>query len=149
MAPTTPNHFLIADSSGLVSLVSTADINHQAARRTLAHLEQTPCTIIVPGDIFTETINTLNKIGSYRLAADTCAYLAHTPPFLLNDVFPEIRRDAVARFHAHGNGSLSFADWIVLAVADAFETTEIFGFDDGMNRQGYTILPPEEAQEAA
>jgi predicted nucleic acid-binding protein len=148
MGTTNNAHFLIADSSGLISLASLADQNHQAARDAFANLKQTPCTIVIPGDIFTETINTLNKRAPHELAAGTAAYLMHTPPFLLSEATPEIRREALNRFQAQGNAALSYADQVVMSFADAFDTRELFAFDEGMKKQGYTILHPEEVQEA-
>lgn len=149
MAETTTNHFLIADTSGLISLLSPQDANHHQARQAFARLRQRPCTIIIPGDILTETINTINKRDTYQAAVDACAFLQHTGPFLITEATADIRQESLDRFQRFGNGSLSLTDWVVLAFADAFETKELFAFDQAMGRRGYTILPPEEEQEAA
>jgi predicted nucleic acid-binding protein len=149
MATTTNAHFLIGDSSGLISLVSASDENHDKARTAFANLKETPCTVIIPGDIFTETINTLNKRATHQFAAGTASYLVQTPPFLLTETTPEIRREALSRFQAQANGAISFADQIVMAFADAFGTREIFGFDEGFERQGFAIIPFQEVREAA
>jgi predicted nucleic acid-binding protein len=99
----------------------------------------------VPSDVFTETVNTLNKIASHQLAVDACAFLRQTPPFLVTESSSEIHRDAVARFQKHGTGAFSLTDWIVLAFAEAFATRELFAFDEGMARQGFAILRKEVA----
>jgi predicted nucleic acid-binding protein len=149
MGTTTNSHFLIADSSGLISLVSVSDENHETARTAFADLKETPCTIIIPGDIFTETVNTLNKRATHALAVDAIAYLMGTPSFVVTETPSPIRRDALRRFTEHGSASISLTDFIVMAAADAYGTKLIFGFDEGFERSGYTILAQKEVREAA
>src|SRR5215207_1560828 len=79
MTPRTNAPLLIADSSGLISLVSAADDNHECARVAFARLKERPSTVLVPSDVFSETINTLNKIATHHLAVDTAGFLTDTP----------------------------------------------------------------------
>jgi hypothetical protein len=49
--------FLIADSSGLISLTSDTDRNYPHALRAAQQLEETQATILVPYDVYAETFS--------------------------------------------------------------------------------------------
>jgi predicted nucleic acid-binding protein len=53
--------FLIADSSGLISLTSHTDRNYAHALRAARQLEETKSTILVPYDVYAETVNMVGK----------------------------------------------------------------------------------------
>ena len=56
--------FLIADSSGLISLTSHADRNYPQALRAAKELEETQATILVPYDVYAETVKTAFNLRS-------------------------------------------------------------------------------------
>ncbi len=37
--------------------------------------------------------------------------------------------------------SVSYTDCVVMAVADEYHTTQIFGFDEDFKKHGYRVLP--------
>lgn len=59
----------------------------------------------------------------------------------------KLTKCALQRFEAQPQ-AVSLTDCIVMAVADEYRTTAIFGFDTDHARNGYTILRPDLSQAA-
>jgi predicted nucleic acid-binding protein len=137
METTTKTTFLVADSSGLVSLFAP-DRNHDRAVAAARELGRSFGTFVLPSDVFAETVNTLYKRFGRAVAIDAARYLVSTPPFLPTEADAELRSDALERFSSPS--SLGYTDCAVLAFADHFGTDQIFGFDDDFVRQGYRII---------
>jgi hypothetical protein len=89
--------FLIADSSGLISLTSHADRNYSRALRAARELEETQATILVPYDVFAETINMVGKKQGHAKAYEVGRLLSKTAPFLVIDSSPAARDLALSR----------------------------------------------------
>ena len=53
--------FIIADTSGLISLAVTTDHNHEQAVAETARLREKQNNILVPYEVLLETVNTLGK----------------------------------------------------------------------------------------
>lgn len=131
---------VIADSSGLVSLVTTTDRNHAAAVFASKRLLDNHSVILVPGDIFTETINILGKKSGHEVARQTAAQLLDDEEaFIVAEANEEIRRNAFIHFEQQPS-SVSFADCLVMAFADYYGIRDIFGFDEVFARNGYHSL---------
>ena len=92
----------------------------------------------MPWDVFAETLNTLGKHVGHGKALDVGQYLGTTDPFLVIDASTEAKQAALARFGTQPP-SVSFTDCLVMAVADEYQTTRIFGFDEAF-ANGYRIL---------
>ena len=76
---TTNDPFLIADTSGLVSLTVTTDANHAPAIEATKPLQERESTILVPYEILVETVNVLGKRLGHTQAASVASYLATDP----------------------------------------------------------------------
>ena len=127
---------IIADSSALVSLSSITDNNHQIANRQSLQIEKTDRQVIVPGEIFSETLNVLGKKVSKEIAIRTGSKIIKTKMFIIAETTLEVRIEALEKFQKQPK-SVSFTDCIVMAFADEYETREIFGFDDAFRKNGY------------
>jgi predicted nucleic acid-binding protein len=139
MATTHDTTSLIADSSGLVSLLVPTDDNHALAVRASERLFPPTVTILVPCDVFSETVNVLGKKAGHDVAAAAADYLLSTPPFSVSDTTETLRQGALQRFRDQP-GSVSFTDCLVMALADEYETREIFGFDEAFGKNGYHTI---------
>lgn len=53
---------IIADTSALVSLATDTDHNHVPAKEAAARLREVARPIILPADIFVETVNILGTV---------------------------------------------------------------------------------------
>ena len=140
---------IIADTSGLYSLINPFDRNHNFIVQAARELTTEATALLVPWDIFVETINTTGKKNGHDLALSVARYLQETPLFAIaitadRSVFD----DALARY-AEQPQSVSFTDCIVMAVADSYQTKEIFGFDLAFARNGYRILQQNASKTAA
>lgn len=137
----TANEAIIADSSGIISLVTDTDRNHSTALSAAQQLINDDRTIILPTDVFTETINVLGRRSSRETALKTAKQLLHTTnQFLLIDTASYLK-NALKKFTA-SPGAVSFTDCIVMAVADDYNTPDIFGFDRQFQTAGYHRLEP-------
>src|SRR3954470_16575568 len=76
------NSTIIADSSALISLTVTTDSNHATAR---AYIEKLAAgnTIVVPTEIFAETVNMLGKKFGHARAIQAAQILADFPAFVI------------------------------------------------------------------
>jgi predicted nucleic acid-binding protein len=148
METPTNQPFLIADSSGLISLTSITDRNYDQAVSAAQQLSTTRATILVPADVFAETVNMVGKKAGHAKAVQVARLISTTPPFAVIDSSSAVRQAALARF-ARLPQSVSYTDAVVMAVADEYQTPRIFGFDEAFAKNGYEIVGAETSQEAA
>ena len=135
------NEPIIADTSGLFSLVSDTDRNHAIAVAESKKLFNAVGTIILPHDVFTETINILGKKAHHAAAMGTATLLLQETTYLIVDPDDAMRQQALAKFREQ-NEAVSFTDCLVMACADRFATKRVYGFDAVFSRNGYTALTP-------
>jgi predicted nucleic acid-binding protein len=147
MEKTSNPPLIIADSSGLVSLATSTDSNHAQARAASERLRRNRSLILVPGDIFTETVNVLGKKSGRPVALGTAEELLRSDTFVVSDTTETIRRYALVIFRTQPP-SVSFADCIVMGFAEFYGTRQIFGFDEVFRRNGYKVPAAPEARAA-
>lgn len=148
MEPRSNNPPIIADSSALVSLVVETDRNHARAVAAAGTLAAVP--IILPVDVFSETINALGKKSGHQTALRAAeALLRPGSQFILIETTTSVPA-ALEKF-AQLPAAVSYTDCVVMAVADAYDTRLIFGFDGQFAAAGYERLTPAgpESAEAA
>jgi predicted nucleic acid-binding protein len=132
----------IADTSGLVSLIIDTDENNERALKISKQLRNKKELIIIPEDIYAETINLLGKKFNKNVALETGTFLLNEPAFIISTTNYMIRKHALKIFSTTAS-SVSFTDCLVMAFADIYETPYIFGFDKIFAQKGYQ-LPTEE-----
>src|SRR5690348_2446143 len=88
---------LIGDSSGLVSLLAPADRNHAPAVAASDRFVARDGAVIVPGEVFCETLNVLGKRFSHALALEAAEALGRAP-FLVVTTEKPVVQTALARF---------------------------------------------------
>ncbi len=126
---------VIADSSALVSLASISDQNHKLAVTLSNQLIQEDRQIIIPTEVFAETINVLGRNGSHQMAYGTANQILSSNP-IIPETTPDLRQDALEKFRNQPE-SVSYTDCLVMVFANEFETEEIFGFDNVFRKNGY------------
>ncbi len=140
MATKHNDQFLIADTSGLISLFVKTDSNHEAALARADQLEEDEGTVIVPHDVVVETVNTLGKKSGHAVAVKAANELLAAGTFLIVGT-AEYLEDALARFREQPE-AVSLTDCLVMTVADVYGTKEIFGFDRQFAQAGYHVIQP-------
>lgn len=130
------NSVVIIDSSSLFSLFSPQDSNHQLAKKLSSKFEEQNSSLIVPGEIFTETINVFGKKIDHQFAVKYGVFILKKDDYNLTETTYKIRQNAFEKFQKQPK-SVSFTDCLVMAFADEYETKEIFGFDDSFRKNGY------------
>jgi predicted nucleic acid-binding protein len=132
---------IIADTSALVSLATDTDHNHVPAKEAAVRLRAVSRPIILPADIFVETINVLGKRSGHETALKAAAELLRPgSQFVLVETIPYLHK-ALERFKDQALG-VSFTDCMVMVVADEYGTKDIFGFDMQYVKAGYHRLEP-------
>lgn len=137
MEMTPPPPIVIADSSALYALLSQTDAQHASAVAAARKLKQDQATIIMPTDVLSETINILGKRQGHRVAVEAIELMTTSSLFLIvsaEKAFPL----AFEKFKLVAE-SVSFTDCLVMAMADSYETTQIFGFDGCFRKAGYHV----------
>ncbi len=130
---------VIADTSALISLASISDGNHKVAKSISTSIKKNDYPLIIPGEVFTETINTLGKKASHRSAIGTASEMLGSKELMIADTSPDLRANALIKFKEQSE-SVSFTDCLVMAFADEYKTQLIFGFDDVFRKNGYVRL---------
>jgi len=132
---------IIADTSGLVSLATDTDQNHEPAKEAAARLRKASRPIILPSDVLVETVNVLGKKSGHETALKVAGELLRPgSQFLLIETRPYLVT-ALAKFE-NQPPAVSLTDCIVMTVADDYGTKDIFGFDRQFKDAGYTRLDP-------
>jgi predicted nucleic acid-binding protein len=132
---------IIADTSALVSLATDTDQNHVPAKEAAARLRAVSRPIILPADIFVETVNVLGKRSGHETALKAAGELLRPgSQFVLIETIPYLNR-ALERFKGQAPG-VSLTDCMVMVVADDYGTRDIFGFDMQFVAAGYHRLEP-------
>lgn len=129
-APTTTIQ-VMADSSGLVSLVNPSDSNHKRALRAIERLAKQQGSIIVPADVFSETINVVGRKLGHEVALAVAERLLSDATFIMAESDAELRVLALDMFRAQPD-SVSYTDCLVMAYAQHFDSADIFGFDSSL-----------------
>lgn len=133
---------IIADASALVSLAYLDDVNHKQALSIADEMKRSAASLIIPTEVFAETINILGKKFNHTLANRFAEELFSSSEYDTLDTNQEIRIHALEKFKRQAE-SVSFTDCLVMAVADSYETKEIFGFDDCFKKNGYSLPKPQ------
>ena len=131
---------IIADTSGLVSLFSPDDRNHDEAINAAKQLTNDDKTILIPAAVFVEFLNILGRKAGHEAALAAAAEL--TPPFLVLSEPANLPQSPALKKFANIPAAVSFTDCIVMAIADEYGTPEIFGFDKQFQDAGYHRLEP-------
>ena len=139
---------IIADTSGIYSLINQDDRNHEAALEASTDLQQEQSPILVPWEVFTETVNILGKKVNHDLAVRAGRHLLASPAFAIIETQDTARAHALDRFEAQPQ-SVSFTDCVVMAVAEEYGTKRVFGFDEAFAKNGYRIIGEEVQRRAA
>ena len=122
---TSSEDVIIADTSGLVSLLLPGDHNHKEALKAARQLQAKQKSILIPAAVFVELLNILGrKVGH---AAALAAVSELYPPFVVLTTQANVAQ-AQKKF-AELPQSVSFTDCLMMATADEYETLAIFGFD--------------------
>lgn len=142
----TKSKTIVADSSGLISLLIETDQNHTKASALAGQLRDEPASIIIPSEVLAETLNILGKKFGHQQAADVVDDLLQSAGFVVTPSSDIARRDALALFKSM-TASVSYTDCLVMAMAEQYGTVAIFGFDEIFGKHGYTL--PSERRKAA
>lgn len=133
-----PLQQIIADSSALISLVVTSDENNKKARSILTSVAKADHTIVIPSEVFAETINILGKKFTHDQAIEAASILLKADIFIISSTTSVMRQNALKEFGKLPKG-VSYTDCLVMAVADIHGTTTIYGFDDIFKKSGYHL----------
>lgn len=127
---------IIVDSSAIVSLALPADSNNAKALRISRDILHTKEPLIIPGDVFSEALNVLGRKTGHKGAVVIGTNILKDRRFTIEEVTVALRLRALEKFKEQAE-STSFTDCLVMALADEFETKEIFGFDETFQKNGY------------
>ena len=142
------NALVIADTSGLMSLLVDTDANYPKALALSRTLEERQGgAVILSSHVFTELMNVLGKKQGHQKAVSVGQHLLSNPSYLILEFKKELA-EALERF-AKQPASVSFTDCLVMTLADRYETKLIFGFDEVFPKNGYSLPAKPNQQEAA
>ena len=127
---------IIIDSSAFISLGTITDSNYKKATAISSKMGEEDRTIVMPGEIFTEIVNVAGKKIGHKAAMDQANKILSSKIVHIEETTSLIRQSALDKFNKQPK-SVSFTDCLVMALADFYETKEIFGFDDVFRKNGY------------
>ena len=129
---------VVLDTSAVIALLSPSDAHHARAVRHAQELQASARVLLLPADVITEAVNLAGKKLGHHPAVELAAHLLTTPLYTRVETSDALRLAALRHFQGQA-ASVSFTDCIVMAVADAHQTRDIFGFDTDFTKNGYTI----------
>jgi predicted nucleic acid-binding protein len=138
---------VVADTSGLMSLLIDTDANHQKALALSTVFDESPGAVLISSHVFTELMNVLGKKLGHQVAVAIGRQVTSNPTYLIMESDTDLT-EALERF-AQQPASVSFTDCIVMALADQLGTKTIFGFDEVFRKNGYQLPAAPNQQEAA
>jgi predicted nucleic acid-binding protein len=138
---------VVADTSGLISLIVDTDSNHERALALSQIFDASEGGLIIPSDVFTETMNVLGRQLGHLVATESGRRILASPSYLI--ARSDESHEAAMEQFAKQPGSVSFTDCIVMAMADRFDTTVVFAFDAVFRKNGYRLPEVEEDEKAA
>jgi predicted nucleic acid-binding protein len=145
---------VVLDSRALIAQINGKDIWHKKADAITAFIAQTERHVILPSEVFAETLNRIgNNIGRQAAVVAGKALLSRdaTGDILLLPGTPTLAAAALellSTVEAPPEKRPSFVDCLVMATANLYRTREIFGFDAVFTQNGYR-LPGQGEQQAA
>jgi predicted nucleic acid-binding protein len=134
------NDTIIADTSGLISLVVTSDHNHKVAVEAAKRIEAERKDIIIIAAVYIEFLNVIGR--QFGHGAAIAAAHEFTPPFILVNEPQDIPATEALEKFATLPQAVSLTDCLVMTTADAYFTREIFGYDKQFADAGYLRLTP-------
>ena len=138
---------VVADTSGLMSLLVDTDANYHKALVLSRSLEESQGAVIISSHVFSELMNVLGKKLGHTVAVEAGKRIISNPDYLLVESEEELE-EALERF-AKQPSAVSFTDCIVMALADRLGTKLIFGFDEVFTKNGYRLPAAPEKEQAA
>jgi predicted nucleic acid-binding protein len=117
---------VVADTSGLMSLLIDTDANHEKALALSTSFDESPGVVIIPSHVFSELMNVVGKKLGHQVAVAIGHRILSDSTYLILESDKELA-EAVERF-ANQPASVSFTDCIVMALANRVGTKLIFGF---------------------
>lgn len=129
---------VVADSSGIISLASLTDSNHKKALKITRDIKAKGIKLIIPGDIVTETLNITSKKFGRAVAVALGDELFSSTEYTIVETTEQIRHATFMLFQQQPT-TVSFADCLVMAFTDYYETKLIFGFDAVFAKNGYML----------
>ena len=131
-------------AAGSISLTSDADRNYAHALRAAQQLEETKATILVPYDVFAETVNMVGKKQGHAKTYEVGQFLSKTAPFLVIDSSPAAREQLSQLLTL--SASVSYTDAVVMAVADESGPGRFLGLMRPLQTAGMSISPDGQRQ---
>jgi len=128
---------LIIDSSFLVAINYHFDSTYGRAKKVADELSSN-ALVILPSEVFSETINTLWRKVSKERAQEVAEDINSSEIYTFEQTSTEIRSLALEKFKNQKKG-VSFTDCLVMAFADSFKTKKILGFDEAFSQNGYSL----------
>ena len=132
---------IIADTSGLVSLATDTDQNHDPAAKAAAKFRKSSRPLLLPFDVLVETVNVLGKKSGHETARKAARELLRPESQFLLIETGSYLFTALEKFQDQPP-AVSLTDCIVMTVADDYGTKDIFGFDRQFETSRYTRLAP-------
>ncbi len=130
---------VIVDTSAFYALYSIDDALHKRAKDIAKQLFQDNRRTVLLGDILTELLNIVGKKLGKQTQEELGTTILSSTAFDIVEADLSLRELALKKLKQISI-SISYTDCLVMALADIYETTEIFGFDDIFRKKGY-VLP--------
>lgn len=133
------NSTIIVDSSALFAIEDVSDSTHKKALKIYPTIpEQTQ--VIIPSEIFSETINTIWKKLNKNLAVATAKKILDSSGFTILESDRDLRLNATEILENLYSKRVSYTDCLVMAFAKKYKTKTIFGFDESFKKNGFKRL---------
>ncbi len=132
---------VFVDTSAIVAYAVEREASHAGAIAELRRLEAEGVRLVTSTDVFDETVTHLRARAGHALAVAVGERLRRSQEMTLIPVTERLRTAAWGIFVRYADQDLSFTDCTSTALARAENIREVFTFDHGFARVGFTLLP--------
>ncbi len=134
-------HGVFVDTSALVACAVEKDDRHAEAAAELLRLLDAGSRLVTSTDVFDETVTRVRGRAGHRAAVTVGEQLRHSHDIRLVAVTEPHRHAAWGLFVRYADQEFSLTDCSSMVLAKANGIREVFTFDRGFARVGFTILP--------
>jgi predicted nucleic acid-binding protein len=132
---------IVADTDGLVALFHEEDSNHTDALLAMKIIQQKQIEIIIPASTVTELVTTFQRKFNKHSQLIHILETIQSGTLTISTTDSALINKACLLFSPEGSKQNTLFDALVVATAEQYKSSTIFGFDGWFKKKGYQTIP--------
>ena len=132
--------WVVVDADAIVAWISGTDLNHGKAMAALEKIKRERQILAYPATAIAEATTVLQKKVGARVVEEVVALFGQAEVEVAATGKSEIEKALKMYFTARGSKKNTLFDAVVAAVADKYQTKDIFSFDEFYKKKGFNLV---------